>query len=164
MDRAAARRPRGRRQAELGTGRRGASRFQSWRYGDDGGLLCLQRHVLKFCLTPFAKSCRIAVALVGFRFESSSASILDMNDGNRREKALLINGAALNLKLDDDADLLVMHASPSDALRPTFTENCLSEPLRILFGQLIWPRFADPGTGRSVGFVLRYEPGPAPGD
>lgn len=62
-------------------------------------------------------------------------------DGNLREKALMINGAELRLVLNDDADLLIMHAPTSDILFPPFAENWLGEPLRILFGQPIYPRF-----------------------
>lgn len=64
-----------------------------------------------------------------------------IGDGRRQEKALTINGADLLLTLEDDDDLLIMRAPASDVLRPTFTENWLGEPLRILFGQLIFPRF-----------------------
>lgn len=66
----------------------------------------------------------------------------EVGDGKRREKTLVVNGAKLRLTLDDDADLLIMHAPASDVLRPTFAENWLGEPLRILFGQLVFPRFA----------------------
>lgn len=66
----------------------------------------------------------------------------EVGEGNRREKTLVINGATLRLMLDDDADLLIMQAPSTDILRPTFAENWLGEPLRIMFGQLIYPRFA----------------------
>lgn len=64
-----------------------------------------------------------------------------IGEGNRREKALKVNGADLLMTLDDDDDLLIMRAPSSDVLRLPFTENWLGEPLRILFGQLIYPRF-----------------------
>lgn len=62
-------------------------------------------------------------------------------DRNMREKALTIDGAELHLVFDDDADLLIMLAPASNILFPPFAENWLCEPLRILFGQPIYPRF-----------------------
>jgi hypothetical protein len=65
----------------------------------------------------------------------------EVGDGERREKALSVNGADLVLTLDVNADLLTVYAAASDVFRPAFAENQLGEPLRILFGQPIYPRF-----------------------
>ena len=61
--------------------------------------------------------------------------------GNRRAKALKVNGADLLITLEDDNGVLIMSAPASDVFRPTFAENWLGEPLRVLFGQLIFPRY-----------------------
>jgi hypothetical protein len=57
------------------------------------------------------------------------------------ERSVRINGADLQITLNDANDLLLMRAPASKVLPPTFTENWLGEPLRILFGQLIYPRY-----------------------
>ncbi len=57
------------------------------------------------------------------------------------EMRLTMLGSEVVFTLDDEADLLLMRAPATEALRPTFTENWLGEPLRIMFGQLIYPRF-----------------------
>lgn len=57
------------------------------------------------------------------------------------EVRLSILGSEVVFTLDDDADLLLAWAPATDILPPTLTENWLGEPLRILFGQLIYPRF-----------------------
>jgi len=57
------------------------------------------------------------------------------------EMRLMVLGSQIVFTLDDEADLLLVQAPATEALRPSFTENWLGEPLRILFGQLIYPRF-----------------------
>ncbi len=57
------------------------------------------------------------------------------------EMRLMVLGSEVVFTLDDESDLLLARASATEALPPTFTENWLGEPLRILFGQLIYPRF-----------------------
>lgn len=61
--------------------------------------------------------------------------------GGMPTKSLRVLGSEVVLTLDDDADLLIVRAPASDALIPCYAENWLGEPLRILFGQLIYPRF-----------------------
>ena len=71
---------------------------------------------------------------------------------------MLIIGTEVTFILDDKANLLLIHA-PGDAQLPvTFTENWLGEPLRILFGQLIYPRFVARGTGTYVMNWVRPSP------
>jgi len=53
---------------------------------------------------------------------------------------LEILSTQLTFKLDDAADTLSIWAKASEALPQTLTENWLGEPLRIMFGQLIFPR------------------------
>ena len=78
-------------------------------------------------------------------------------DGKSVHKMLILGGE-VTFTLDDQADLLLVHA-PSTALLPaTFTENWLGEPLRVLFGQLIYPRFVARGTGSSVINWIRPSP------
>lgn len=57
------------------------------------------------------------------------------------QKIIRVLGSDIVLTLDDDADLLLIDAPASPVFMPTYTENWLGEPLRILFGQLIYPRF-----------------------
>lgn len=70
------------------------------------------------------------------------------------EMRLTVLGSEVVFVLDDEADLLLVWAPATEALRPTFTENWLGEPLRILFGQLIYPRFVSRQTEAwSMGWV-----------
>lgn len=62
-------------------------------------------------------------------------------NGELQKKNLVVLGSEVTLTLDDDADLLIIDAPESQFLIPAFAENWLGEPLRILFGQLIFPRF-----------------------
>jgi hypothetical protein len=54
---------------------------------------------------------------------------------------LAICGSEIVITLHDEANLLRVLAPATAVLQPTFTENWLGEPLRILFGQLVFPRF-----------------------
>lgn len=54
---------------------------------------------------------------------------------------MTVNGAEVLLILEDDDDLLIVKVPANGFLRTTFIENWLGEPLRILFGQLVFPRF-----------------------
>ncbi len=57
------------------------------------------------------------------------------------EMRLTVLGSEVVFSLDDDANLLRVRVPATEALPATFTENWLGEPLRILFGQMIYPRF-----------------------
>ena len=51
-----------------------------------------------------------------------------------------LGGATLRLHFDTEADLLTISTPGSAFLPLTLTESWLGEPLRILFGQLVFPR------------------------
>jgi len=51
-----------------------------------------------------------------------------------------LGNAALRFHFDTRANLLTIAAPGSDLLPLTLTENWLGEPLRVLFGQLVFPR------------------------
>lgn len=63
------------------------------------------------------------------------------DDGGLPTKSLDVLGSKIVLTLDDDSDLLLLKAPESEMLKPPYAENWLGEPLRILFGQPIYPRF-----------------------
>lgn len=71
---------------------------------------------------------------------------------------MAILGTEVVFTLNDDADLLLIHAPGNGRLLVTLTENWLGEPLRILFGQLIYPRFVARGTGSQVMNWVRPSP------
>lgn len=50
-------------------------------------------------------------------------------------------GSQIRIELDDERGELRITASASDAMHPTMLENWLGEPLRILFGQPVYPKF-----------------------
>lgn len=63
-------------------------------------------------------------------------------------------GSKIRTELDDDRDEFRIIASASDAMHPTLLENWVGEPLRILFGQPIYPRFvARRSRDRSMNWV-----------
>jgi hypothetical protein len=57
------------------------------------------------------------------------------------ENRITVLGTEITFILDDAGDILIIRAPASKALPPTYTENWLCEPLRIMFGQLTSPRF-----------------------
>jgi hypothetical protein len=56
------------------------------------------------------------------------------------EYTLDLGEATLRFRFDRDTDLLTIFTLGSDLLPLTLTESWLGEPLRILFGQLVFPR------------------------
>jgi hypothetical protein len=56
------------------------------------------------------------------------------------EYELDLGEATLRFRFDRDADLLTIFTPGSDLLPLTLTESWLGEPLRVLFGQLVFPR------------------------
>ena len=56
------------------------------------------------------------------------------------EHELEVLSTRLRFALDEAAGTLSIRASASEGLPQTYTENWLAEPLRIMFGQLIFPR------------------------
>jgi hypothetical protein len=78
----------------------------------------------------------------------------------RREHVMEVLGSSIRFTCELSTSTLVITASHSPDLPATYTENWLGEPLRILFGQLIYPRLVarNFGDGRaSVG--VRRSPG-----
>lgn len=76
------------------------------------------------------------------------------------EYALDLGEATLRFRFDRDADLLTIFTPGSDLLPLTLTESWLGEPLRILFGQLVFPRL----TARSFpkgGAMIRVSRSPS---
>ncbi|MCB5943953.1 hypothetical protein [Acidocella sp. KAb 2-4] len=62
-------------------------------------------------------------------------------EGATVEHRLSVLGTEVIFTLDDAADMLTVGAAASEVLPLMFTEHWLGEPLRIMFGQLIYPRF-----------------------
>lgn len=82
-------------------------------------------------------------------------------DGNDlRERELDLLGSKIRFSYEGAAGTLLVTATTSDNLGPPFAENWLSEPLRILFGQLIYPRLVarNFGNGRAR-VTIRRSPG-----
>lgn len=67
-------------------------------------------------------------------------------------------GTDVTFTLDDEANTLLIHAPGTTQLPVTFAENWLGEPLRILFGQPIYPRLIARGTGTYVMNWIRPSP------
>jgi len=75
----------------------------------------------------------------------------------RREYVLETLGSTVRFAYEPSLGALSITAMHSAELLPTFTENWLGEPLRILFGQLIFPRLVarNLGNGRTHIHVRR---------
>ena len=82
----------------------------------------------------------------------------DPGPDGRAVHRMSILGTEVTFTLDQAANLLLVHAPKSNLLPLTMTENWLGEPLRILFGQLIYPRFVARGTGALVMHSVRPSP------
>ena len=61
-------------------------------------------------------------------------------DDDPVEHRLDVDGAEIVFALYDRADMLTITAEATEMLPLTYTENWLAEPLRIMFGQLLFPR------------------------
>ena len=79
-----------------------------------------------------------------------------------RDQPLVVEvlGSRLCLTYQPPEGALTVAIKHTEAFPPTYTENWLGEPLRIMFGQLIYPRLVarNLGGGRTVVFV-RPSPG-----
>ncbi|MGA8498336.1 MAG: hypothetical protein WB764_22810 [Xanthobacteraceae bacterium] len=64
-----------------------------------------------------------------------------------------ILGSKIRFVYERDNSTLLVTASLSEQLSPPFAENWLSEPLRILFGQLIFPRLVARNLGKGRAWV-----------
>jgi hypothetical protein len=65
--------------------------------------------------------------------------------GGAAERRLEIAGDEIVLTLFDDADMLTVRAPATERFPLTYTENWLAEPIRIMFGQLAYPRLVARG-------------------
>ncbi len=85
------------------------------------------------------------------RFVSNAPS----ESGPCREHVLETLGSAIRFSYEPSSGALSVIAKHSVELPPTYAENWLGEPLRILFGQLIFPRLVarNLGNGRTIIFV-----------
>lgn len=61
--------------------------------------------------------------------------------GGQSAVTFQVLGSRIHIELDDERGELCIIASASDAMQPTLLENWVGEPLRILFGQPVYPRF-----------------------
>jgi hypothetical protein len=79
---------------------------------------------------------------------------------SHRKHVMEVLGSNIQFAYDASASTLSITASHSANLPATFTDNWLSEPLRIMFGQLIYPRLVarNFGDGRACVWV-RPSPG-----
>ena len=73
---------------------------------------------------------------------------------------LSIDGAKIRFSYDDAAELLTVRTDGSELLPLTYTENWLGEPLRILFGQLVFPRLVARNFPKG-GAMVSVRPAPA---
>lgn len=83
-----------------------------------------------------------------------------LGDERRREHVMEILGSSIRFAYEDSTGTLLVTASHSLDVPPTYAENWLSEPLRIIFGQLIYPRLVARNFGDGRAFVwVRRSPG-----
>jgi hypothetical protein len=74
--------------------------------------------------------------------------------------SLEILGSTVRFEFEPSSGVLSISATHSAGLPPTYTENWLGEPLRILFGQLIFPRLVARNLGNGTTIVsIRQCPG-----
>jgi len=85
---------------------------------------------------------------------------LTLRDSVGSGRKLEILGTTVCVTFDSDADMLVLSAPASDGLPLLYTENWLGEPLRILFGQLIFPRLVARAFGERGDAQIWVRPSP----
>ncbi|MBZ9650334.1 hypothetical protein K9B33_22645 [Sphingobium sp. 3R8] len=83
-----------------------------------------------------------------------------LNGGLQPEYELDLGEATLRFSFDAKTDMLTIRTIGSQMLPLTYTENWLGEPLRILFGQLIFPRLVARSFPKG-GAMVRVGPAPA---
>lgn len=76
----------------------------------------------------------------------------------RATRSMTVLGTEVTVTLDDAADLLTISAPATAELPATFAEGWFGEPLRILFGQLIYPRFVQRRVGVLTHNWVRQSP------
>ena len=97
---------------------------------------------------------------IGDPMSLAMARFVGSDQGGREllnENALNVLGSRIRFTFEASAGALAITASHSPNLLPTYTENWLGEPLRIMFGQLIYPRLVarNFGNGRASVWVRR---------
>jgi hypothetical protein len=82
------------------------------------------------------------------------------SDGPKDQRILKILDSTITFVYEASSGLLSITALHSPRLPPTYTENWLAEPLRVLFGQLVFPRLVarNLDNGRSI-ISIRRSPG-----
>jgi hypothetical protein len=77
-----------------------------------------------------------------------------------REYGMQILGSNIHFKYEQDLSTLLVSAESSASLGAPYAEGWLAEPLRILFGQLIYPRLVarNSGDGRATVWIRRSPP------
>jgi hypothetical protein len=77
--------------------------------------------------------------------------LTDQPEGRpRQERVLEVLGSTIRFQYEPSSGALSVTAMHSTDLPPTYTENWLGEPLRILFGQLIFPRLVARNLGNGA--------------
>jgi len=71
------------------------------------------------------------------------------------ERCLDVAGNEIVFTLYDDVDMLTITAPATRTLPLTYTENWLAEPLRIMFGQLAYPRIVARGQDERTTISIR---------
>ncbi len=71
------------------------------------------------------------------------------------EHRMALGGGEIVFRLYDRADLLTITAPATETLPLTYTENWLAEPLRIMFGQLAYPRIVARGQSERTMVSIR---------
>lgn len=89
----------------------------------------------------------------------------DLSIGEPRfEYEIEILGSKIRFVYERDYSTLLVTASQSEQFSAPFAENWLSEPLRILFGQLIYPRLVARNVGNGRAWIsVRRSPDLVPG-
>ena len=97
------------------------------------------------CIYPLPQSHRARIILRRF-----------IGDATERDPSVQLDvfGSQVRIELDDKRDELRIIGTASDAMQPTLLENWVGEPLRILFGQPVYPRYvARRSRDRSMNWV-----------
>jgi hypothetical protein len=81
------------------------------------------------------------------------------NGHNQSTHVFELGGSTVELTYDPKDSVLLASATHSDTLPPTYTENWLGEPLRILLGHLVFPSLvARDVPGKTMILLLRRTP------
>jgi hypothetical protein len=87
-------------------------------------------------------------------FAIARFTVLDHSSGRRlRKHTMEVLGSSIRFTYDASAQTLAIVATQSPGLSPPYAEKWLSEPLRILFGQPVYPRLVARNFGDGSAFV-----------